>query len=469
MKKKKIGIIICAAAAICLMGTAAVAAAVLAGRNPLAKGLLGLSEELAAVREELGEDFWTDAVNQIGSENVQAEYSVNIGGMEAFRNITVGLDGELERDMEQKLFGAEAVLSVANLEIAETSLFGTAETLYLQIPSVWEGSVILNAEDIDGQWNGSTVKAGLQLMTGQKLDIDRRINIALFEKYYVNQYRADDFWKANSDKLKTLYENMEVVTVRKAEKRGLLDAGQAQSLEDYVLEDAEGNRIMTTCYLAVLPERELSEIFAGTEVDIKLCVYLDSEKRIVRICTLPGEILKTKYWSGEAALNLTGVEAVTDRMTWVADGSADLSAIGALLSDRAVPFSAESEVKGTITIEKNREEMGSYQVECDAVLSDRGNRWELSFESSVRGERLDTGEKISLDVGRLVVKSQDCAVCRIKGTAEFAPLMAKVEMPAGKEYKIGEMSELDAALFLTECMGNLYKNYGGYLKLLQGF
>lgn len=467
MGKRKTRIMICVITGICLTAAGAIVYTVVSKRNPLAKGLLGLSEEITAMQEELGEYFWADAVNQIGSENIQAEYSLNIGKMEPLKNITVGLDGELERNMEQKLFGAEAVLSVANVEIAETSLFGTADALCLQMPSVWEGSVVLDTEDISGQWNTSAVKSGLELLAGQEFSMERRVDVNFFKDFYVNRYWLDDFFQKNGERLRSLYENMEVVKLKQAQKRGLLDTGQAESLENHILEDAEGNRIMTTCYLVILPVRELEEIFEDVEVDIKLCVYLDSKKRIVRICTLPGERLEAGFWEGEATLDLTGAAAVTDRMTFEADGTADLSGLWPALSGGQTDFSAEPGVKGCIIIEKNREETGSYQVECEGSLTDRENRRELSLEGRVQGRRSEKGKEVFLEVDRLVIKSQEETICRGSGRAKFMPLVKEVEMPSGKEHRIGEMGELDAALFLAECMKNIHENYGGYLKFIQ--
>lgn len=468
-KKRSLIIIICLGAAICLLGAAVIVSAVLSRRNPLAKGLMGLSEEIAAMREELGEHFWTDAVNQIGSESIQADYSVNIGGIPELHSITAGLDGEVERDMEKGLFASEIALGVGNAEIADVSFFGTPETLYLQIPSVWEGSVVLDAEGIDGQWNESAVKSGLQLLTGQNLFLGQRIDVDLFQQFYVNRNWADDFFTEKEEALKALYENMEVVKVKKAQKMGLLNDGQTESLENFVLEDAAGKRIMTTCYLAVLPKEELKEIFADVSVDIKLAVYLDSKKRIVRICTVPDETLDAARWKGDAALNLTGEEAVTDRLELELTGIADLAGMEQALPGGAAIFLAEPEVNGNIIIEKNREKTGFYHVECGVFLTDRKKSCDFSLKSNVQGERLDTGEKVSLEVEELVVKSQNRTVCRGSGKAEFAPLAETVKMPSGREYRIGQMSEIDAALFLAECMKNIYGSYSGYLKFLEGF
>lgn len=464
MKKKKAGIILCAAAVLCL--TAATAAIMISRQNPLAKGLMGLAEEITVLQGELGEHFFADVLNQVGNESVQAEYSLNIGGMEALKNITVGLDGELERDMEQELFRAETALSVANVELAEPSLFGTAKRLYVQVPSVWEGSVVLDADDIDGQWNTSAVRGQLAGLTGWDMEIDREIDVDLFKAFYADPYRFEDFLRKNGEKLKTLYKNMEVMKVEKARKRGLLSDAQAESLKNHMLEDEEGNRIRTICYLVILPEKEMKEIFGDVRGDIKLCVYLDADKRIVRIGTLPEEVLETEFWSGEAAVDLTGTEAVTDRVTLELTGQADLSEVCVALSGGAADFFAKPEITCRISMGKDKEAAGSYRVETDIALTEREKGRELSLEGSLRGERLEGGAKLSLEGFRAVLRSQDRTLCRVRGRAEFAPLAKAVESPSGKERRLAEMREPEGVLFLAECMKNIYENYSGYLKLL---
>ena len=312
-RKQMILITACGAVIVCLAGAIAAVAFALR-KNPLAEGLMELAKEVTALEEEMGEHFWTDALNQIGSENVEAEYSVNIGGMPELQNITVGIDGKIRRDMERQLLDMESSVSVANAQIAEGSLWGTADSLYLQVPSVWEGSVVLGAENISGQWNDSAVKRGVEKLTGQDLEIDRRIDAALFRSFMVEPFSAADFLEKNSEKLRAVYEKMKVIKVEKAQKEGLLNEEQAGQLEEYVLADAAGNELQTICYLVILPEEELKALFPDLVGDIRLGVYLDQEKRIVRICTLPGEKLATGIWEGHAALNLTGTEAVVDRL-----------------------------------------------------------------------------------------------------------------------------------------------------------
>ena len=107
-------------------------------------------------------------------------------------------------------------------------------------------------------------------------------------------------------------------------------------------------------------------------------------------------------------------------------------------------------------------------MEYDAFLTDGGeNEWELFLESGVQGERLDEGEKLSLDVERLVVKSQEQVICRGSGTMRFEPLKEEIKEPTGKQRRVGEMNAVETALFLAECAGNIYKNYSGYLSMLR--
>ena len=455
-KKRNIIIISCIIAGICLAG--GVAAAVFAAqRNPLTKGLTNLAGEVTALEEELGKHFWADAINQIGSENIQAEYSVNIGGIPELQNITVGFDGRLQRSMEQQMLGAEFGVSVANAEIAEASLFGTADTLYLQVPSVWEGNVVFDAENISGQWNESAVKKELQLLAGSELGIGRRIDVELFQSFSVRVFSFADFVEENREALKALRKNMEVMKVEKAQKEGILSAEDAGSLEDYIVEDADGAQIETTCYLVVLPEKELREVFEIFAGDVRLGVYLDAQKRIVRVCTLPGEVLETESVEGEFAVNLTGKEATLDRLEMhysiSRDGLSFLSDITGMAGDTV--------------IERDKEKTGSRKIECESTLTEEENVWEFSLEGNIQGEKLETGEKLSLEAENFVLRRQRNVVCRASGRVVFAPLAEEMQIQTGKEYRIGEMNELETALFLAECGKNVYSNYSGYLKMMQ--
>lgn len=492
-KKRNIVVGVCIAAGMCLIGV--VAAAVFAVRkNPLAEGLMELSKEVTALEEEMGAYFWTDMLNQIGGENMRAEYSLNLGGVPKLQNITVGIDGKTDRDMERKLFGTEVEISVANAKIGEGSVRGTSDTLYLQVPSVWEGSVVLDAEDVNGQWNGSAVKKGVEALTGQNLEIDGRIDARLFQSFSVKPFSASDFLEKNREELRAIYENMEVIKAGKAQKEGLLSEEQAKQLEEYGLKDAEGNQLETTCYLAVLPEEELKEIFSQLTGDIRLGVYLDGDKRIVRICTLPGEKLVTDLWEGSISLNLTGVEATTDRL--------ELETAGRIYMDEMLPVTADetdiADGHGTIILEKDRDTAGSYQIACSTSVSERENVWEFSVEAGVRGEYIIAGEsvrrgraageeygtaaggkdigeenidvagkKLYVDVENLVLSNQKEVICRGSGEMTFEPLEEEVQIPTGKDYRIGEMDEFQTVLFLAECTENIYKNYSGYMRLIQ--
>ena len=456
-KKGKIIIISGITAVIFLAAIVAVAVSA-ARKNPLAKGLLGLSEELTALEAEMGENFWADAINEIGSGNMQAEYSLNIGGISELENITVGVDGKSMRDMEQKLYNSKVDISIANARIAEASLSGTADMLYLQVPSVWEGSVVLNAVDLDGQWNGSVLKNGLQLLTGQELGIEDQIDVDLFKSFSVNSFSMTDFLEENGEALRNLYKNMEVVEIGKAEKTGMLRGEQVSALE----RDASGELIETTYYLVVLPEKEMKELIRDVTGDIRLCVCLDSGKRIVRSCSLPEESFKSGFWEGGFAISLTGTEFVTDRVEIEVAGEFD-----------------GRETEERIILEKEAGAAGAYRVVWKGSLTDEENIWNFSLEGGIQGEGV-TGEnrsaaeeqdyetaKLSMTVDNFVLKSGEEVICRGSGSAAFSPLTEEIEMPAGKEYRIAEMDQWDTAMFLMECTKNVGENYSGYLKFLQ--
>lgn len=459
-KKRNFIIAVCVLIGIFLIGTV-VWAVFPQKKNPLANGLAELAEEVTALEAEMGEGFWTDAINQIGGGNVRAEYSFDVSGIPGMQNMTVGLDGEIERDMEQQVFGTDAQLSVANIRLADISLFGTTDLLYLQMPILWEGSVVLETEDVDGQWNSSLLKGQLQQLTREDISIGQKIDVRLFERFSLPTFSVAGFLEENADALRNLYENMEVVEAEKAQEDERFTAKQLESLEGYVLEDKDGTEIDTTWYVAVLPKEELGEILPDVVSDIRLGVYLDEEERIVRICTLPGEILVGDAGEGAFALNLTGSEAVTDVLELTASGTADAG----MLSDG---LTGEVETECNLIIEKDDEQIGSYDIEGNCNFCHQTGTAEILLEGNLRGEQVDEDKKLFVTVERMTVKAQDETVCRLSGEAAFEPLTESIVMPGGKEYRIGEMDEPETIMFLAECVGNFLKNYSGYIKMLQG-
>lgn len=459
-KKRNFIVALCALIGILLIGAVVVTSAP-RKENPLTKGLAALAEEVTALEAEMGEGFWADAVNQIGNGDLRAEYSFDVSGIPGLQNVTIGLDGEIKRDMEQQLFGADTQLSAANVRLADLSLFGTTDLLYLQVPTLWEGSIVLDPENVSGQWNDSLLRGQLQQFTEKDIVVGEKMDVRLFERFSLPQFSVADFLKENAEALKELYENMEVIKAEEAKEDERFTAEQVESLSGYVLEDKDGNEIETTCYVTILPEEELREILPDVVSDIRLGIYLDEEERIVRICTLPGEILTADAGKGEFALNLTGSEAVIDVLELTASGTADAKMLSSDLT-------GEIETECELTIEKAEEEKGTYDIEGNCRFQHQTNTAEILLEGNLRGEQTDAGKKLTITVGRMNVKAQDETVCRLSGQAAFEPLTESIVMPAGKEYRIGEMGEPETIVFLAECMGNLLENYSGYIKMLQG-
>ena len=214
----------------------------------------------------------------------------------------------------EKVFQTDLQVSVTNARLAAASLYGNGDTLFVQVPSIWEGSVVFDTENVSGQWNDSPARKQLQELTQEELGVDRKIDIKMLEGFSVERFSASEFLEKNEEALKALYENMETEKTEKAQKKGMISREQAEVLEGYKVQNAEGERIETICYLAVLPEKELRAIFPDITGSIRLGVYLDQEKRIVRIATLPGEVFVTNAGESRIGLNLTGREAVTDRL-----------------------------------------------------------------------------------------------------------------------------------------------------------
>lgn len=458
--KQKIIMAACILAGICLAGIALIVGAVFQQKNPLAAGLAELAGEVAAKEAELGEYFWTDVIDQIGAGNVQAEYSFNIGNIPALQNITVGLDGEAKRDMEEKVFQTDLQVSVTNARLTAASLYGNGDTLFVQVPSIWEGSVVFDTENVSGQWNDSPARKQLQELTQEELGVDRKIDIKMLEGFSVERFSASEFLEKNEEALKALYENMETEKTEKAQKKGMISREQAEVLEGYKVQNAEGERIETICYLAVLPEKELRAIFPDITGSIRLGVYLDQEKRIVRIATLPGEVFVTNAGESRIGLNLTGGEAVTDRLELEIS---DISEADKIFSG----LTGKMETEGSVVVEKDADKKGAYDIKCSLNLTYQDHIRIFSAEGSVQGEQEENGKRLFLNVENMTWGTEKEVLCRFSGKAAFEPLAEEILLPSGKEYRVDEMNEMETAVFLAECVGNVYKNYSGYLKMLQ--
>lgn len=459
--KKSVVVIICAALVLCLAGAAAAGIRALQ-KNPLAEGLEALGRELLAEEEVLGENFWTDSLNQAGSGKIQADYSLNLSGNPLLKNITVGVDGHAKRDMDMERLAAEMQLSVANIELGEIAGYGDADTCYLQIPSLWDGSVVFEPGQVSRQWNESALKKQLETALGQDFTLKRDIDIQAFERFSLIPCSVKQFSEEHEEALKALYQKMEVLKLEKAMKTGGLDAGQAKELKDAVLKNADGEEIGAIPYLTVLPQEELSGVFSGVTTQVRLCVYLDRENRIVRVCTIPGEVLLTKEGEATFSLNLLGEENTIDYLeiqgsfTAAKDSDAERDILGA------------QRLEAYAGIEKRPEKAGRYYIEGNGIWEGAKGSAALSFEGEIQGEQAKNGGKLSLDLDELEYKVQEETLIRLSGEAVLEPLTEEIALPAGAEYRIGEMDELETMLFLAECSKNLFANYGGYLNLLGG-
>ncbi len=429
-RKKKIIIMACTAALVSLVG-AVLAACLLLQKNPVEKGLANLAEEVAAQEEKQGESLLTHTINQIGRGNIQVEYSLNVSGSPLLQNMTVGLDGSVKRDMEKRLLGMDIKASVANVNLVEIHGYGKGNlpensldsTCYLEVPGLWDGNVVFQAKDVDGQWNHSEAKRQLELATGQGLALPDGIDMDLFQEFSVEPFSSADFLAEHGEALKTLYKEMEVLELGKALKKGMLEDGQAEELQSYIVKDEAGEVIESDAYLLVLPKEPLCQIVQGITEDIRLCVYLDSEERIVRIAQIPGEMMVTEAGTAISSLNLLGKEATIDRLE--------------------IAFSHTGEV------EKLFPDAPAGTVKADGVIF------------------VEDGQRLSVDIDNMTWKAQDDVLFRLNGKAVFEPLTGEITVPSGAEYRIADMNRIETLMFLMECGKNFYKNYGGYLKMLE--
>lgn len=470
-KRKKIIIAASIGGILCLAGIALAVVFTVAKKNPLIKGLANLAEEIQLLEEEQGENFWTDMLNQMGQGNAQGEYSCNISGIPVLQKATIGLDGSIRRDMENRLCAADVQVSVANAKVLDIYGFGKEEdqagiqgsTVYLQVPSIWEGSVVLGTKSLSKQWNQTNIKAQLEQVSGKNLALPEIGDVNLFEEFSVEDFSAKDFLQEKEEAFKELYQKMEIVKPEKAWNEGVLEEEQKELLENYELLDNEGGIINNECYVIVLPKEELEQIVSGVTEAVRLCVYLDSAKRIVRISGLPGETIATAAGEETFSLNLLGTEKTVDSIeiefSHVGEGKKLISGLS----------EEELRLEGKAVINREAAETVIYHVEADGNLEYKNRKSACSVAGDIEGKNeKDIGRKSAvLKLDNLTWKEQGNTVLRLSGSFSLEPLEDEVEIPSGKEYRIGEMGKIETLLFLAECGKNLYTNFSGYLSFLK--
>lgn len=470
-KRKKIIIAASIGGILCLVGIALAVVFTVAKKNPLIKGLANLAEEIQLLEEEQGENFWTDMINQVGRGNVQGEYSCNISGIPLLQKVTIGLDGNIRRDMENRLCAADARISVANAKVLDIYGFGKEEgqtgmsgsTVYLQMPALWKGSVVFGTKSVSGQWNQTDLKTQLEQVSGKNLTMPETRDINLFQEFSVEGFSAKDFFREKEEAFKELYRKMEIVKPEKAWNEGLLEEEQKEQLENYELVDNEGKIINNVCYVIVLPKEELEQIVSGVTEEVRLCVYLDSAKRIVRLSGLPGETITTAAGEETFSLNLLGTEKTVDSM------EIEFSHVGEAKKLISGLLEEELRLEGNAVINREAAETVIYHVEADGSLEYKNRKSACSVAGDIEGKNeKDIGRKSAvLKLDNLTWKEQGDVVLRLSGSLSFEPLANEIEIPSGKEYRIGEMGKIETLFFLAECGKNLIANFSGYLSFLK--
>ncbi len=484
---KKRTIICCAAGGVLAAGIIAAAVCLWPKKNPVAEGIRYLAEEILAQEAENGEYLYSSILNQIGAGDVRVDFSLNFSGPSALQNITLGLDGSMEREPQQELFQTNIKASVMNMEVAEASVFGEGDKLYLQLPSVWDDNVELSAKDIDGQWNGCVMKSLLEPATGWNLEIEQDVDIELFQTFEVQGFSVRQFLEAHQGDMEALYQELESVEVEKALEKGLITEAQLEELKSYRFENQEGEDVPLTCYLSLLPVervRSLLQDLPGGEITgaalsdaetegetdfIRICVYLTEENRILLLCTLPEEGLLEGSDALQFSLELKGEERTVDDISF-----------RVLCQDISVDEQEISELEMTGSIVKEEEEENTYAVELHNALKASETTEEWSFAGTITEQSPDTeaeesgGGKaakegrpfLTVEDGELILSENGSPVAKVSGSMEFMIPEGKIRMPKGARYRIAEMNEFDSMLFMAGCAERAAENYGGYLELL---
>ncbi len=251
------------------------------------------------------------------------EFSVNIGALNVADmvpggvlsgtdEVTVGIDGKLDRDSEDKSMSANCELSVMNYTLADPSLYAKDNMVYIELPGFFSGIYALDLSDISSSVRSSKILSGVW----ENYDLPYDMSVELFKE------------RESEDILSFLQEIKESKErsgrLKKIWKSAMIERDE----EVRSIETADGSAAECKVYHISFDETQIDEFEAivndpedtskGIEVEggVKLCVCVDKYHDIRYISTDEPVNLEGTAYDIEAYLKGTELPIDTLSLTF---------------------------------------------------------------------------------------------------------------------------------------------------------
>jgi len=204
-----------------------------------------------------------ELVEEIANGNSSASYSLNLSGIPGL-SATIGIDGDVVRRFEdQKLYTTNDI-SVMNISIASLNAYADGNTLYLQVPEVFDSIFMLKGDTVGKDFNNSIFSSLLGFTLPENLAIKpfgegKETDVRFLEFSEVMPKYTND--------LLSLYKEMDVTHEKKKEPV-TLDNGE--ELECVIYEVALPKTETNTVLMDIFKDDELGISTRLNEIETKL-------------------------------------------------------------------------------------------------------------------------------------------------------------------------------------------------------
>ena len=161
-------------------------------------------------------------INELTTEDINVEYSLNFSNAPALDGKTVGADGVIMRSVQDKKMYLHTDISIARVKMLLADIYGNDDELYLCLPEITEKeSILLQTENIDKQFNESKLSDYLN----KKIPME--LSVYPYETYPIEI--PNEIWL---DKiLVDIFEETEVDETDKLDKDDSVTVGDEDVLE----------------------------------------------------------------------------------------------------------------------------------------------------------------------------------------------------------------------------------------------
>lgn len=413
----------------------------------IGKGMMNLAREIGESRNPLAEKIgMSDIAAMMQEEGSHVETALDFTVDVPFvGETTLGIDTDLNKDMQAKEMSSETSLSLMNYDFAHLNLYADDEVLCFSVPELFLEDMYIENENVVSQYNDSILAGGYPSDAAD-------FSINLFpdddERISLREWRN---WSSVTDRIEgELNACREAMTMEKVET-GLYRVTFPQKESDRLLKSVMEN------YGEMTGAKEEPEMWKEYQKlilsDVSLLFEIDKNNRIESIVLedpvamldggagLEAEI----FFLGEersidkiqGKFKAHGVDGVEREVLWQTKQAAD-EELYRMDMDLKLDEDGEPFVKMKLLWECDALK-DTFDFDCSA--KDEETEVQLVMEGNV--DDYVTGESVKADLDNLTFHMDGEEIFKLTGDIDIEPLRGTIDPSVRPETAFFEMSESD--------------------------